>query len=544
MLPPRIRLLARPPLVLLASVLGLLAAPASAGGHCETLGACHLSPWFPPLAGTADRVGWAVALDGRNAAVGAWGDDAVHLYRRREGSWVHTQRLDGPPGSNFGWSLDLDGDRLIVGAPGADGGIGRAFVHALVNGRWTLEQELDPITAVPGGGAGTDVALSGPHAAVGVPGAGLGGVDVYRFDGVELGPLAPLTGLGSQDFGRALDLDGDLLAVGDPLDDDRGGNAGAVYLFRLDPGGAGLFQKTAPAAVGATDLFGSSVALEGDRLVVGAPGDDTLGTNAGAAYVMARTTLPVAPFETFEELDQLLPCGATGGEAFGRSVDLAEGRIAVGAPGSGAPGRVQVFRRRVVFGESWPHEVTLEVGSFAGDEEHGRAVAVHGDLVLGGAPGHDGNGNQSGTAVLWSLASDSLEGACPCDGLAGVASVGGAIPGLLGEGVLSLVDPPVLGQSTLVRLENLPAGSQPFLWLAPDLPGLRLDPLRPLAPGGGYVAFPQVTALEQVGLGWNVPADPVLCGSTWHLFAFWLDPGAPGPHGIALSNRLRAVLGY
>src|SRR5713101_5131408 len=77
---------------------------------------------------------------------------------------------------------------------------------------------------------------------------------------------------------------GSNVLVGVPNDDTGGIDAGAVYLFHSTTGAVvQIFQKPTPAA---GDQFGYSIAAVGSNVLVGAPNDDTGGTDAGAAYLL------------------------------------------------------------------------------------------------------------------------------------------------------------------------------------------------------------------------------------------------------------------
>ncbi|MBI3736303.1 FG-GAP repeat protein, partial [Candidatus Sumerlaeota bacterium] len=95
---------------------------------------------------------------------------------------------------------------------------------------------------------------------------------------------------GSDYFGSAAGISGNLAVVGAP-NDDPGGlvDAGSAYVFNAATGAQlTTLNKPAPAA---GDRFGASVAISGNLVVVGADGDDPGGiNNAGRAYVFNATT--------------------------------------------------------------------------------------------------------------------------------------------------------------------------------------------------------------------------------------------------------------
>lgn len=90
-------------------------------------------------------------------------------------------------------------------------------------------------------------------------------------------------------FGWAVALQGDILIVGSPEDDDNGFGSGSAYVFTGSDFG---WQQEAEllASDGAEgDQFGHTVAISGNRIVVGARLSDELEFGAGAAYVYVRS---------------------------------------------------------------------------------------------------------------------------------------------------------------------------------------------------------------------------------------------------------------
>lgn len=104
-------------------------------------------------------------------------------------------------------------------------------------------------------------------------------------------PEAVLPAPGDPCFGWDVALDGDTLAIGD-VSHSGGGSIsgqGAAYVYRWS-GAAWELEAMLTASDGqSADSFGSSVDLDGDDLIVGAPGVDDAGQNSGAAYVFQRT---------------------------------------------------------------------------------------------------------------------------------------------------------------------------------------------------------------------------------------------------------------
>lgn len=135
-----------------------------------------------------------------------------------------------------------------------------------------------------------------------------------------------------------------------------------------------------PADPAPEQRFGRSVAASGDLVVVGAPGDATNGSKAGAAYVFERTG------ETWNQT-KLIPPDGERGARFGWKVSVENGRIAVTAPWatnpvSGRSGTVYLYTRR---GDTWQPE-QLRVRDPAVEGQVGRGLAMAGGRIVAGAP--------------------------------------------------------------------------------------------------------------------------------------------------------------
>jgi hypothetical protein len=163
------------------------------------------------------------------------------------------------------------------------------------------------------------------------------------------------------------------------------GGAARVYALSVDRSGAERYLK--PASPQADGYFGYVVSLEGDRMAVGAPGEDS----HGAVYVLERDASGV--WKQATRLAAELP-GVNG--RFGFSVSLSGSRLAVGAkwdPAGGlAAGAAYVFERDA--GGTW-NEVKLQAPQPMASERFGHHVSLDGDLLAVGAP-HSEN---SGTVV-------------------------------------------------------------------------------------------------------------------------------------------------
>jgi hypothetical protein len=200
-------------------------------------------------------------------------------------------------------------------------------------------------------------------------------------------------------LGYSLAIAGDTLVTGAHLDDDRGLEAGAVYVFRrLGEPKAGWVEEAKLHAGDAVELarFGNAVAASGELLIAGAHLDNRRGERAGAAYVFERRR------SGWAQQARLAPRDGAPGQHFGQVVGL-DGEVAVvGAHGDAergqAAGAAYVFRRAA--GE-WRQEAKLTADDAEVFDLFGMAVAIDGELAVVGANGEDERGRVAGAAYVF-----------------------------------------------------------------------------------------------------------------------------------------------
>jgi hypothetical protein len=392
-----------------------------------------------------DVFGTGLALDGDTLLVGARGVDtpamnagAIYAYRRIGGAWAQQQKLVFPTAvadDQIGWSVALAGSTAVTGAPERGAG-GSAFILRFDGGAWFSQVEVSDPQAGAAAAFGAAVACGPDTIAVGAPesteqvGAGAGRVRIFDRAGQVWSTgqalRAPYPDPGDR-FGIAVAMDGDLLAVGAPGDDDLEINAGAVYLFKVQGGQFVQVAKVLAPNPTLEDAFGSAVALRNGTLVIGAPRHDALDENAGAAFVYSVSESGQPSF-----VRAILPLGASAQTNFGHSVASDGTGIAVGGPGRVVNG--------VVVGGCWfdlDGNGTLDGVVQPGDVTAlglcGSRVAMSSSSVLAASPSAQvGTAAYSGATLLFDRTRDCDENGQP-DGL-DLATGAGA--DLDGDGVL------------------------------------------------------------------------------------------------------------
>ena len=316
-----------------------------------------------------------------------------------------------------------------VGAPADDAGApdtsfnsGKAYLYSssAAAAPFTLEAILAPPTATQAGNFGTAIAISDTDVAISEPRAlngsfEVGAVHIYRKISGSWQLQTTLFGssAGSR-FGTSVALSGNTLAVGAPLQLDQTLTAtGAIFVY-TGAGASWTPQSTLFTADRLVDdRLGLSVSIDGDSLIAGAANDDKkAGADAGSAYVFTRTG------NAWAEQAKLRSTQAQGNERFGQSVSLQGDEALVGAyclSGSTAfcvgSGAVYAFKRT-----SGVWAGTQRIAAGLNEDRFGHSVAHSSNgIAIAGAFGVDASStNQGGAYALISFAEnifrDGFEG--------------------------------------------------------------------------------------------------------------------------------------
>jgi hypothetical protein len=241
-------------------------------------------------------------------------------------------------GNWFGYSVAISGNNMVIGGVAAGVGNGEAYIYDLSNPASPVEKAK--ITA-PGsaGYFGHSVAVSGNTAVISADQLGTAEGEVYTYDITT--PTAPVlkasfvaSDTGNYDyFGTSLAISGNILAIGAPSAHDEGN--GVVYIFDITNPASPVQDAEITASDGAQyDSFGQSVAISGNLLVVGAS-QHTVSSHAnqGAAYVYDITT-PTSP--VFEA--EISSSDGVAGDQFGGDVGISGTKAIIGAESKNSQG--------------------------------------------------------------------------------------------------------------------------------------------------------------------------------------------------------------
>lgn len=378
---------------------------------------------------------------------------AAYVFVRSGGDWSQQAWFKASnPGARdlFGGAVAVSGDTVVVGASEEDGSAsgvdgtpndsalesGAAYVYSRSGTTWSQQAYLKASNTGVGDFFGCSVAVSDGTAVVGAyaensSSTGVNGPSnesatdsgaayVFIRSGTAWSQQAFLkaSNTGKTDyFGYSVAVSGDTVAIGSRLEDSENTGAGGTpNETALDSGAAYVFTRSGAAwtqqiylkagKAGAGDRFGTSVAVSGGTLVVGANEEDSsaMGVNgtynrsaveSGAAYVFSRSGTVWSQQAYLKESNN--PQGMGIGDRFGYSVAVSGETVVVGAIGesssttgvNSAPdenasssGAAYVFVRN---GATWSQQAYLKASNTGRDDVFGTSVGISGDTVIVGA---------------------------------------------------------------------------------------------------------------------------------------------------------------
>ena len=206
-------------------------------------------------------------------------------------------------------------------------------------------------------------------------------------------------------FGRvSISGDGNTAIVGTLFEDTGGGNAGAAYIFTLSGTTWSQQAKIQASDKQANDYFGAGVSISGDGniAIVGAPGEDTGATSAGAAYIFTRSGTTWSQQAKIQASDK--QASDYFGEGWGVAIS-SDGNTAIlsahgedtGATGAGA---VYIFTRS---GTTWSQQAKIQASDKQQGDAFGRELGISsdGNTVIAAAWSEDTGGSQAGAVYIF-----------------------------------------------------------------------------------------------------------------------------------------------
>jgi len=304
-----------------------------------------------------DGFGFSVGIWKDKAVVGSYYDDnsngadagSAYAFQWNGTEWVESQFIlpqDGATESSFGYSICLADTQLVIAAT-YDRGCGSVYYFTWNGEEWVEKQKIEHDN--------------------------IGSLD---------------------DFGTSMALDGNTLLVSSPEKDDNGMNSGAVYVFKLENNLWVLKQTLYPNDPQPFDVFGYSVAIEGETIAVGTP--------AHSAWNPAKTGY-VYTFNwdgtEYVETQKIIPFDGSLNDWFGRSVGISDNKLAVGASYSGEGGAVYLYN---FDGTEWIYDEKLTSSEAGSGARFGDKLTFNGKVLAIGSPWHSHDGTYNvGSAYIY-----------------------------------------------------------------------------------------------------------------------------------------------
>ena len=320
--------------------------------------------------------GWSVAIAGNYAIVGAKGEardasgndwleeaGAAYVFELDgNGEWQEVEKLvasDRDSLDRFGWTVAIDGNYAVVGAYTEDhdangnntaGGAGSAYVFERDgNGNWTQMQKIVASDRGSGDRFSYSVAISGTYIIVGADmededsrgkrnKTNSGSAYIFELDGSgnwqEVDKIVASDRAETDLFGHSVAIDGDLALIGAYSDGHSSmGNAGSAYFFQRN--GQGQWkeeQKIIASDADPSGKFGECVSLDDSYAIVSSSveHEDESGNNylnsAGAAYLFEQDANG-----SWSEANKIVASDREAGDKFGISVSISGEQALVGA---------------------------------------------------------------------------------------------------------------------------------------------------------------------------------------------------------------------
>lgn len=313
-------------------------------------------------------------------------------------------------GDIYAAALEVEGDLCVIANEWDDDNgtdSGSAFIYRFDGTQWVEEQKIKPSDGAAGDNFGRSVDISGDVVVVGahwdntVGGRDAGSAYVFRYNGtqwVQEKKLRASDGAANDRFGLSVSVDGNVIMVGAWKDDNANGvDAGAVYVFEYDGSMWNQEQKLLASDGAAGDDMGRFVDLEGSVVAIGAWGDDDGGTDSGSAYVFRHNG------SSWVEEQKLTAGDAAAGDRFSWEGALSGNRVAVAAYEDDTAAGVNAGSCYIFEfdGTTWSQSQKLTPRAEAAGDRFGNSVSIDGDRLVVGAGESDTSAPDAGVAYFF-----------------------------------------------------------------------------------------------------------------------------------------------
>ena len=386
-------------------------------------------------AGAGDKFGYSVSISGDYIAVGAYWEEetevtqtgSVYVFKKNLDNTV-TQiakiKADEVEANDyFGYSVSMSGDYIAVGAlyedsTASDSGSVYIFKKATDDSSVTQIAKIQASDAEAVDTFGNAVSISGDYIAVGAEREDTTGTDagsVYIFKRVSDTNVTQIAKIQASDaevddyFGNSVSMSGDYIVVGAKAEDTLASYSGSAYVFkRVSDDNVTEISKIKASDAALNDVFGNSVSISGNYIVVGAYQEDSAASNSGSAYIFK-----IVSDTNVTEIAKIQASDSESDDLFGSAVSISGDYIAVSAINEDTPteinaGSVYIFKKAL--DDSSVIQISKIQASNAGTSDNfGNSVSISGNNVAVGAYQEDTINNDAGSVYIFNKDPNQVE---------------------------------------------------------------------------------------------------------------------------------------
>lgn len=373
----------------------------------------------PDDGNSEDFFGYSVAIDKEIALVGAYKADsrdsedagAAYIFAKTKEGWQQQAKLIASPRyphDTLGGNVALKHGFALLGARNSDvkkKNAGAVFVFKKENDTWSQTQVLTAVDAREDDAYGQSIALTEKFLVIGAPHSDSSYTDsgaayVYKKANNQWQFQTKLTATDGAEgdlFGISVAIDGNTILVGADLHDAKAENAGAAYTFVFDDNQWHQQAKLLASDGEKTDIFGVRVALNGNTALISARRDDIegVGIDAGSAYIFERSN------GAWKQTDKITAPDGHADDRFGRGVALTSSTAIISAMHSDVSavnqGALYIYEKQ---NGKWRFKFKTVASDASENDRFGWNVALYDHMAIVGTPHKDDNGAESGAAYI------------------------------------------------------------------------------------------------------------------------------------------------
>ncbi len=521
-------------------------------GLMEALAALSEKKIIPDDIPAGAQFGSASAISENYALVGAKyadGAGAAYIFKRSGNNWnqvvidddnnaatpdipLTLTASDGSSDDEFGCAVALDGETALIGAQFSnDTGAAYILKKNDADDNWVEQQKLVPSDSVAADYFGHSLDISGNVAVVGAYGKNSRTGAAYIFVKTDTGwtqqqKLTVSSGQPNDLFGRAVAMEGNTVFVGSP-----GNGTGKVFVFSWNETRSLWEQSAILTGINgiAGDQFGADIDISGNHAVIGAYGKSS---STGAAYVFSLTN------GIWAQMDMFAPSDLQAGDLFGASVSIADNLVAVGAykNRNSAIQTGSVYTYQLKEG-AWEFQEKTTAKDGLSNDWFGISVSTSAEYTLVGAAGSDEIAVDAGMAYIYEnavITGDSNAGDINGDGIVDFSDL------ILALKIMAGID---LAPDVTIQLQadvnnDGKIGMAEAIFIIQDIAGIRGDITFTVSPSALFADGVSKSRISVLVV--DEKGNPIIDGST---VSFVIDsgPGALSAETAATVNGVAEI---